>query len=480
MAVSTLERQTNLLVAGVPTMDGLPNLAATLGGWSARHRVVAIVGWLVLVVVLTMIGSAAGQVNMTKAEYGTGESGQATWLLANAGIKDPATELVMVHGAAGMGASSTLQVAVSGVVSSVEATGLVQGVRPPAFSPDGRNVLIEFAMKGDPDTAANRVQPVLDAVGRVRAAHPEVTIEQVGDASANKWFNDTITKDAKRAEWTVVPVAIGILLVVFGALVAALLPVLLALTAFMAANGLLALISHALHVDNSASSVMLLMGMAVGVDYCLFYLRREREERAKGAGTQAALRTAAATSGRSVVVSGLTVMVAMAGMFLAGMQIFDGFAIATISVVLIAVVGSVTVLPALLSLLGDKVMFGRVPFLARLSRPAEGSRVWTVVLDRVLARPGRAAGPSRAPRTCPGGRAPGRARRSRTGRRQPGRWSGRGTGCARVPPCRRAATAARAARSPTPRRRSAQRRWSRSRSRRRSAPRPGTCLPWRP
>ena len=142
----------------------------------------------------------------------------------------------------------------------------------------------------------------------------------------------------------------------------------LALTAFLAANGILALVSHAVHVDTSASSVMMLMGMAVGVDYCLFYLRRDREERARGAGREAALRTAAATSGRSVLVSGLTVMVAMAGMFLAGVQIFDGFAIATISVVLIAVVGSVTVLPALLSLLGDKVEFGRVPFLGRTGR----------------------------------------------------------------------------------------------------------------
>ena len=372
-------------------MAGLPNIAATLGGWSARHRLVAISGWVVLVIGLTLLGSAVGQVTMTAAEYGTGESGRAMWVLADAGIKDPAAELVMVHGAAAMGASSGLQAAVGSVVSGVEATGMVQDVRAPVFSPDGRNVLIQFAVKGDPDTAANRVQPVLDAVNRARVSHPNVTIEQFGEASANKWFNDTIAKDAKRAEWTVVPVAIGILLVVFGALVAALLPVLLALTAFMAANGLLALISHALHVDTSASSVMLLMGMAVGVDYCLFYLRREREERAKGAGTQAALRTAAATSGRSVVVSGLTVMVAMSGMFLAGMQIFDGFAIATISVVLIAVVGSVTVLPALLSLLGDKVMFGRVPFLARLSHPAEGSRVWTVVLDRVLARPGLSA-----------------------------------------------------------------------------------------
>ena len=85
-------------------MAGLPHIAATLGGWSARHRLVAISGWLVLVIGLTLLGSAVGQVTMTAAEYGTGESGRAMWVLADAGIKDPAAEHVMVHGAAAMGA----------------------------------------------------------------------------------------------------------------------------------------------------------------------------------------------------------------------------------------------------------------------------------------------------------------------------------------------------------------------------------------
>jgi putative drug exporter of the RND superfamily len=372
-------------------MTGLPNLAATLGGWSARHRLIAVGAWLALVVVTILLGSAAGQVTMTQAEYGVGESGQATWTLVNAGIKDPASELVMISGSGASPDKAAMRSAVSAVLAAVQATGQVGGVRAPVTSASGRQVLLQFSMKGDPDTAYKRVQPVEDAVTRVQAAHRDVTIEEVGQASVSKWFNDTIFRDFKQAEWTVVPLAIGILLVVFGALVAALLPVVLALTAFLAANGILALVSHAVHVDSSASSVMMLMGMAVGVDYCLFYLRRDREERARGAGNEAALRTAAATSGRSVLVSGLTVMVAMAGMFLAGVQIFDGFAIATISVVLIAVVGSVTVLPALLSLLGDKVELGRVPFLGRAGRQAGGGRFWTAVLDRVLSRPGRSA-----------------------------------------------------------------------------------------
>jgi RND superfamily putative drug exporter len=368
-----------------------PNIAASLGGWSARHRLIAIGGWLVFVIAMTLLGGAVGQVAMTQAEYGVGESGSATWLLASAGVKPPAGELVMISDRGGSADTAAVKGAVAAVLAGVKATGQVTDIQPPVAAHGGRQVLVQFAVKGDPDTSDKRVQPVEDAVARVQAAHPDVTIEEFGQASANKWFLDTIMRDFKRAEWTVVPLAIGILLVVFGALVAALLPVALALTAFLAANGLLALISHRLHMDNSASSVMLLMGMAVGVDYCLFYLRREREERARGAGKEAALRTAAATSGRSVLVSGLTVIVAMAGMFLTGMQIFDGFAIATISVVAIAVLGSVTVLPALMSLLGDRVEFGRIPLLRGPGRSAGGGRIWAALLDRVLARPALSA-----------------------------------------------------------------------------------------
>ena len=363
------------------------NLAARLGGWSARHRLIAIGGWLLLVVVAMLIGSMAGQVKMTQAEYGLGESGRAQWLLVNNGITQPAQEVVLVHSQT----RAALAPAARAVVSGIKATGRVQDVAAPVTTATGHDVIVQFDMKGDPETAADRVQPVIDAVNAVRTAHPDVRIDEFGDATANKYFNDTIMKDFQRAEWTVVPLAFGILLVVFGALLAAVLPVVLALTAFLAANGLLAVISHALHMDSSASSVMLLMGMAVGVDYCLFYLRREREERVKGRDRAAALRAAAATSGRSVLISGMTVMVAMSGMFLTGTQIFDGFAIATIMVVFIAMVGSVTVLPALLSLLGDKVELGRVPYVGRMHQNAGDSRFWKAVLDRVLRRPGLSA-----------------------------------------------------------------------------------------
>jgi uncharacterized membrane protein YdfJ with MMPL/SSD domain len=361
-----------------------PNLAARLGGWSARHRKTAILGWLLFVVAAVLIGGMVGQRSLTNSEQGTGDSARAERILDDAGITDPASEMVIVHSAAVNG----FRAALPEVTQAVSSTGRTTPPRKPLISRDGHDALVQFDMTGDPQTAADRVAPVQDAVAAVGARHPELRIEEFGDASGERWFDKTLGKDFTRAEMTAVPLALGILLVAFAALLAALVPVVIAVTAFLAANGLLAVASHSLHMDDSASSVMLLMGLAVGVDYCLFYLRREREERAAGRDKETALRIAAATSGRSVLVSGLTVMVAMAGMFFSGMLLFDGFAVATILVVLIAMLGSVTVLPALLSLLGDKVEFGRIPFLRR---GRSTGRFWNAVLRPVLARPGISA-----------------------------------------------------------------------------------------
>ncbi|HEV2637482.1 MAG TPA: MMPL family transporter [Actinocrinis sp.] len=346
------------------------NLAAALGGWSARHRKTAIISWLLLVVAAAFIGGALGQVGLTDAQEGTGDSARALQILAGAGITAPAGEMVLVHSDAQTSGSAAFHTAVASVISGVKGTGQVDDILDPyttgLISKDGHDALVRFDMTGTSDSAADRVQPVLDAVARTQAGHPGFTVGEFGDASGEAWYNKAIGTDFGRAEWTAVPLALGILLVAFGALVAALLPVLLALTAIFTATGLLAIGSHLMGgVDSSANSVMLLVGLAVGVDYCLFYLRREREERRAGRDRETALRIAATTSGRSVLVSGLTVMVAMSGMFLSGLLLFKGFALATIIVVLIAMVGSVTVLPALLSLLGDRVDRGRLPFVAK-------------------------------------------------------------------------------------------------------------------
>jgi uncharacterized membrane protein YdfJ with MMPL/SSD domain len=234
---------------------------------------------------------------------------------------------------------------------------------------------------------------VLDAVKAAQGRHPDLRIEEFGDASSQKALDDAFGNDFATAEYSAVPVALGILLVAFGALVAALLPVALAMTAFLAAGGVVAMVSHAVPMSDTANSVMLLVGLAVGVDYCLFYLRREREERAAGHDAQTSLRIAAATSGRAILISGVTVIVAMAGMLFTGIGDFKAMGVATMIVVAIAMFGSVTVLPALLSLLGHRVEKGRIPFLGRKKatagrRPADSSsRFWRTVLRPVLRHP---------------------------------------------------------------------------------------------
>ncbi|MER7751507.1 MMPL family transporter [Kitasatospora sp. NPDC097643] len=369
------------------------NFAARLGEWSAQHRKTAVFGWLVLVVLVTVIGGMAGQKNLTQADYGTGESGRAARILNDAGIKDPVNELVLVHSDTLTSDSADFRGAVQAAVQAVNGTGLVEDLHDPyttqAFSADKHSALITFSVTGDPDTVADRIDPLIAAVKDTAKAHPQVTLGEFGGATALKGIDDSLGDDFARAELTALPVALGILLVVFGAFVAAVLPVALAVTACIGALGLLSLSSQLVPVDGMTNSVMFLMGLAVGVDYCLFYLRREREERALGRDKADALRIAAHTSGHSVLVSGLTVMVAMAGMFLSGLTVFEGFAVATIEVVAVAVVGSMTVLPALMAMLGDKVAAGRIPWISKRRQAAAlNNKPANALLRGVLARPG--------------------------------------------------------------------------------------------
>ncbi|WP_172387363.1 MMPL family transporter [Streptomyces sp. MNP-20] len=363
------------------------NLAARLGVWSAHHRKKAILGWLLFVVLATVVGGATGTVTADDDEMGTGDSARAAKILKDAGIDEPASELVMVSARTADG----WREAAADLAAAIEKTGETTKVQPPLPSKDGKDALLRFAVKGESDQAADRVDPVLAAVDEARDAGKAhgIAVHQFGDASSEKFLKDLLADDLKKAEFMAVPLALAILLVAFGAVVAALLPVGLALTACVAAFGLLGLASHAVHMAETTYSVMFLMGLAVGVDYCLFYLRRERDERAAGHDAETALRIAAATSGRAVLVSGLTVMVAMAGMFLSGLLLFKGFAVATILVVCVAMLGSVTVLPALLSWLGDRIDAGRIPFLNRRAKKgvhASGTLAGSLVKP-VLARP---------------------------------------------------------------------------------------------
>ena len=369
-------------------------MAARAGGWSARHRWAAVGIWVLFVVLAMGLGSAAGRVDLKDSDQLKGETHTAAKIIDDAGIKEPAGETVLIQ-AKGDGLKATdadFKAAVGAVVKAVDATGKVTDVKSPyvtrTISKDGRSALVQFDMRGDAESAGDRVAPVLKAVDGVQKDHETLRIEEIGSASMQKTFDDAFGDDFQKAELSAVPVALGILLIAFGALVAALLPVLLAVSAIMATMGLMGVVSHVMPMSDTANSVMLLVGLAVGVDYCLFYLRREREEREAGHDARTALRIAAATSGRAIIVSGVTVCVAMAGMLFTGLAEFEAMGLASLMVVAVAMVGSVTVLPALLSLLGERVEKGRIPFLRRRKRGGSGeSRFWTAVLKGVLAKP---------------------------------------------------------------------------------------------
>lgn len=374
-------------------------LAARAGGWSARHRWAAVGIWVLFVVLAMGLGSAAGRVDVKDSDQLKGETHTAAKIIEDAGIDEPAGETVLIQArdAGGKATDADFRAAVAAVMKAVEGTGKVTDVSSPydtkTISKDGRSALVQFDMRGEADTAGDRVEPVLKAVEGVQKEHGSLRIEEIGGASMMKTFSDAFGDDFEKAELSAVPVALGILLIAFGAVVAALLPVLLAVSAIMATMGLMGIVSHVMPMSDTANSVMLLVGLAVGVDYCLFYLRREREERQAGRDAQTALRIAAATSGRAIIVSGVTVCVAMAGMLFTGLAEFEAMGLASLMVVAVAMVGSVTVLPALLSLLGERVEKGKIPWLhpeSRLRRKRAGnreSRFWTAVLKGVLAKP---------------------------------------------------------------------------------------------
>jgi len=375
--------------------NGPRGIASRAGVWSAQHRKLAIWGWLVFVVVALMIGGATGTKTLEHADGSVGESGRADRTIADA-APEYAQEMVLIQSSGATATDPSFRTVVADTQRRLEAVPHTQNFESPLdpahanqISADGRSALLRFQIAGKDSEVTDRVKPALAALAAVQSAHPGFTVGEFGDASTSEQINKVVSDDFGKALKTSLPVTLIILLLAFGALVAAGVPLLLAITAVMATIGIMGPLSHVIGgVDNSINEVILLIGLAVGVDYSMFYLRREREEREAGRSEDAALAAAAATSGRAVLVSGFTVMIAMAGMYFAGTPTFQSFATGTILVVAVALVGSLTVLPAILSWLGDRVEKGGVPIIKDQPWNAGESRVWGRILDPVLRHPG--------------------------------------------------------------------------------------------
>ncbi len=365
----------------------IKGIAARAGHWSATHRKQAIGFWIAFVVISLIGGGAVGQRTLTDSESGVGQSKAGKMTLNDKGPKDPASESVLIQSDSQTVKSPTFGAAIANVRHELASSHDVAHVYAAKPSPDGHAALVNADLKGDPDKADKTAGTTFAAVDRAKRASPGFEIGVAGDGTAQKQLSDSINSDFGKAETLSVPITLLILVVAFGALVAAGIPVILAISAVMATIGLVSIPSHLFPVDQSISSVILLIGMAVGVDYSLFYLRREREERARGRSPLEAIDVAAATSGRAVLVSGLTVIAAMSGMFLSGNPVFVSFGVGTLLVVAVAMLGSLTFLPAMMSLLGDRMEKGRIPFISRRRKSAGESRVWTAIVRAVMRRP---------------------------------------------------------------------------------------------
>jgi RND superfamily putative drug exporter len=366
-----------------------------MGRWSAAHWKTATFGWLAFVVGALALGSVVGTKQIDVNDKNVGQSRNADHILRDAGFRpDLQNEIVLVQSAASTAREPAFRAVVQEVVDAVKTSPAIENLRSPygpgpagQISADRHAAIVEWQMRGDSKLATKRIDALTAATAAVAKAHPGFYVGEAGSISSGKALSKTMDRQLAQAGERSIPLTLAVLLLVFGAIVAAGLPLLLALSAVAGTMGLLALPSQLVPMDEAVKTVLLLIGLAVGVDYSLFYLKREREERAAGRKPSAALEAAAGTSGRSVLISGVTVMIAMAGLLLTGDRTNLSLGVATMLVVAAAMLGSLTVLPALLSRLGDRVEKGRIPFLGRLRRERGENRFWSAVLTPALRRP---------------------------------------------------------------------------------------------
>ena len=392
-----------LLPSPATSAPGLPGrghrlFVERLACWSARHRKIAVGAWLAFMVAAFIAGQFA--TGTPVQQYDPGQAGRGEQVLTQLGVVTPPSESVLIEARTGeqhLATSTAAEVKKVALEVRAALTALPQAAAD-IHAPFGRGgaslvakngtvALVTFTVAGPNADADTTVLADLAVVGKIQADHPDLLVKEAGDASTDRVASAMLGKDFRQSEWTSIPLTLILLLAVFGALIAAGIPILLALTAVVTSVSLLGIAGQFLPVGSGTSELVLVIGMAVGVDYSLFYLRREREERMNGHSDQAAVGIAAATSGRAILVSGLTVMISLGGLFLTGIDIFTGIAFGTIMVVGVAVLGSLFFLPALLSWLGSWADRGQLPYLGRRLTHPQPSRLWAGLARRVVARP---------------------------------------------------------------------------------------------
>jgi uncharacterized membrane protein YdfJ with MMPL/SSD domain len=387
-----------------------------VAGWSARHRWPVFVIWFAATIGLFAVSLAVGGTNSVEAVSNTErskyEAGEAyvVYSAANASVgqQAPASQqflLIMssadraVDDPAFAADVAAITARLAAVQSSVDGTTgpVLEGVVDPIkaagapaaaalISPDRTTVRIVGRVPGDGPILAQRLEPMAALVAEIKAAYPAYRIHVLNNTLTNAEISTLINGGLDASLRLTIPLTFLILLIAFGAVVAAVIPLILAISALLAAFGILGLYSQIVSpVSPYASQLVVLIGLAVAVDYSLFMVTRFRTERRHGRDKLAAIHVASTTAGRAVFFSGLAVMISISGLFLLDDPLFRSMAIGTVSVVFVAVVGSLTFLPATLAILGDGVNRLRLPIVGRDRE--EGSGLWATLVRSVMRRP---------------------------------------------------------------------------------------------
>jgi len=402
--------------------------------WSARHRWLVVGLWFaatigLFVASLSMGGIDAGDANGNPNDKKL-EASEAYDVFNAGGTNDPYEQFVVVIGGRpGAATDPGFQAAVGDLVSRLRgASADIDGTSTPTFdellnplevppqaglvSADGTTVRLVTRIPGEDERVQLLLEPVLPIVNATREAHPELTIHVVSSTFINHDINELISSGLDNSLRLTLPLTFIILLVAFGAIVASVVPLVLAVTSLVAAFGILGIYSRIVGpVSPNATQLIVLIGLAVAVDYSLFMITRFRVERRAGRDRAKAIEISSSTAGRAVFFSGLAVMISLAGLVTIGVSLFTSMAIGTISVVLVSVIGSLTFLPATLSILGDRVNLGRpstwlprlaaalplgpisgwgrsaIAWLNRRSERHEGAGFWGRLVTAVMSRP---------------------------------------------------------------------------------------------
>jgi uncharacterized membrane protein YdfJ with MMPL/SSD domain len=397
--------------------EGAQSFTSRIAMWSARHRKVVALVW-VLIVVVALGACSTIEADTSVEEEAPGESGKAVALLDERfpAEEDTTQEIVVFSHPSLQVTDAEYQETVQGLMDDLSAlrareTEVLGGTRvvsstrivaetvthydtgltrenSPFVAPNETGGDITFALvqiEGQVDEAVENIDPVLEAVAEAGAEADGFEILIGGDASLTKQLTEIIDEDFGRAGILNVPITLAILILAFGALIAAIVPLVLAFIAVFVALGALAAISQGFPLFEGYTQIVLLIGLATGIDYSLFVISRYRNEREAGLSKEEALRVAMGTSGKAIVFAGATTVFAVAGMFLVGDPIFSSLGLASIVVVIFAVSMAMTLLPAIIAMLGDNIDRFRVPFLGGGTGVREG--VWGWIFDRVLAWP---------------------------------------------------------------------------------------------